>query len=163
ELSSYQLEGIRTLRTRIAVLTNLAPDHLERYPSVEAYYEAKAAIFRNQRVEDCAVLNGDDPAVLRLHRGPGRVFRFSRRTPQEQGAFDDGEALRLRLPGGEEERYVSLSPALRGAHGRENAMAALLAARLFGASPEAVARGLATFPGLPHRLQSLGVHHGAEW
>lgn len=163
ELSSYQLEGIQTFRARVAVLTNLAPDHLDRYPDVEAYYAAKAAIFRNQTAEDFAVLNADDPAVLRHHQGRARVFRFSRRTPQDQGAFDDGTVLRLRLGAGEEERYEVLSSALRGAHNRQNAMAAALAARLFGAPPEAVRTGLASFPGLPHRLQSVGVFGGVEW
>jgi len=165
ELSSYQLEGIETFRPRVAVLTNLAPDHLDRYPSVEAYWQAKARIFLNQREDDFAVLNGDDENVLRLYGGRARVFRFSRRAAPDAGAFDDGRALRARgLPGqSAEEIYVDLSPALRGAHGRANAMAALLAARLAGADPAAIARGLATFPGLPHRLQTVGRFGGAEW
>lgn len=165
ELSSYQLEGIETFRPRVAVLTNLAPDHLDRYPSVEAYWEAKARIFLNQREEDFAVLNADDEAVLRLHAGPARGFRFSRRECPSEGAFDDGEAIHVvGLPESEgEERYVELSPALRGAHGRKNAMAGILAARLLGADPGSVARGLASFPGLPHRLQSVGTFGGAEW
>lgn len=162
ELSSYQLEGIDALRPRIAVVTNLAPDHLERYPSVEAYYRAKAAIFRNQGAADIAILNGDDPELLRLPRGGAQLFLFSQRRPPAQGAFDDGRALSLRLDGGEE-RYGALAPALRGAHGRQNAMAGLLAARLFGADPAALARGLANFPGLPHRLQSVRHHLGVEW
>lgn len=165
ELSSYQLEGIETFRPRVAVLTNLAPDHIDRYPSVEAYWQAKARIFLHQGEEDFAVLNGDDENVLRLYRGRARVFRFSRLGAPAAGAFDDGRALRVRgLPDqSAEEVYVELSPALRGDHGRANAMAALLAARLCGAGPEAVARGLASFPGLPHRLQTVGHFCGAEW
>jgi UDP-N-acetylmuramoylalanine--D-glutamate ligase len=165
ELSSYQLEGIETFRPRVAVVTNLAPDHLDRYPSVEAYWEAKARIFRNQREEDFAVLNGDDPVVLRHHEGPARVFRFSRRERPTEGAFDDGTTLHVfGLPDDAgEEHYRDLSPALRGAHGRQNAMAGILAARLLGADPASVARGLASFPGLPHRLQSVGTFGGAEW
>lgn len=162
ELSSYQLEGIEAFHPRIAVVTNLAPDHLDRYPSVKAYYRAKAAIFTNQGEEDFAILNGDDAEVLRLPRGGAKLFLFSQRTPPAQGAFDDGRSLFLRL-GGEEERYEELAPALRGAHGRQNAMAALLAARLFGADSASLARGLASFPGLPHRLQSLRLHEGVEW
>lgn len=166
ELSSYQLEAVDTFHPHVAVVTNLAPDHLDRYPDVRAYWGAKRAIFRRQTEADFAVLNLDDPEVLRLHeRGRARVVGFTSRGPVELGAWDDGAALRVRgLPGAAaDETYRELAPALRGAHGRQNAMAALLVARLLGEGPEAVAEGLRTFPGLPHRLQSVRVHGGVEW
>lgn len=161
ELSSFQLEAIERLRPHVAVLTNLSPDHLDRYPSAEAYYEAKRAIFRNQTTADFAVLNGADPGVLKLHEGAASTaLRFG---GEEAAAVDDGEALVVRLPGGREERYGDLPRSLRGRHNRENAMAAILAARLAGASEEGVRRGLATFPGLPHRLEVVRVERGVEW
>jgi UDP-N-acetylmuramoylalanine--D-glutamate ligase len=166
ELSSYQLEAVDTFHPHVAVVTNLAPDHLDRYPSVQAYWGAKGAIFRRQTEADFAVLNLDDAQVLHLHRhGRAQVVGFSSRGPVERGAWDDGEALQVRgLPGVVRgESYQELAPALRGAHGRQNAMAALLAARLLGAAPDAVAEGLRTFPGLPHRLQSVRVLQGVEW
>src|SRR5690606_6636916 len=69
ELSRYQLEGIHAFRPHAAVLTNLSPDHLDRYPDVRSYYRAKAAIFRNQRPEDHAILPAGDPEAAALHQG----------------------------------------------------------------------------------------------
>ncbi len=66
ELSSFQLEGIQQMRAKGAVILNLTPDHLDRYPSHEAYGEAKSRIFLNQRVGDFAVVNADDAHVMRL-------------------------------------------------------------------------------------------------
>jgi UDP-N-acetylmuramoylalanine--D-glutamate ligase len=166
ELSSYQLEAVETLRPRVAVVTNLTPDHLDRYPSPEAYYAAKGSIFRRQGADDFAVLNAGDPKTLALHHSSRSApFTFGHGDPADRGARDDGATLVVRgLPGsGAEERYGDLGKALRGAHNRENAMAAVLAARLAGASVEACARGLATYPGLPHRLELVAVRDGVEW
>ncbi len=164
ELSSFQLEAVRTLRPKVAVLTNLTPDHLDRYPSAEAYYEAKRAVFRAQGPEDFAVLNAGDEKVLRLHAGArSEVLTFGRGAPVEGGARDDGQAIVVRLPGGPEERYHELGKTLRGAHNRENAMAAILAARLLGAPEAAVRAALPTYPGLPHRLELVRTAFGAEW
>src|SRR2546422_6105717 len=86
ETSSFQLEQIDTFHPWIAVMLNLSPDHLDRHPSVEAYGAAKARIFENQREDDFAVINADDPATLDLARDARAAKRyFSRR-----GAIDDG-------------------------------------------------------------------------
>lgn len=163
ELSSFQLETIERLQCRVAVLTNLTPDHLDRYPSAEAYYEAKRAIFRAQGPADTAVLNADDPKTLALHDGArSRRLTFGRGAPAE-GARDDGTSIVVRLPGAPEERYATLGRTLRGAHNRENAMAAILAARLAGATEAGVREGLQSFPGLPHRLELVRTAFGAEW
>lgn len=163
ELSSYQLEAIDRLQCRVAVLTNLTPDHLDRYPSPEAYYEAKRAIFRAQGPADTAVLNADDPKTLALHDGArSRRLTFGHGAPAE-GARDDGTCIVVRLPGAPEERYEVLGKTLRGRHNRENAMAAILAARLAGATEAGVREGLQSFPGLPHRLELVRTAFGAEW
>lgn len=166
ELSSYQLEGIDRLRPHVSIFTNLAPDHLDRYESVQHYWDAKRAIFRNQGEEDFAVLNGDDPEVLRLFEGSRPApFLFSCDAAQARGAsVEEGGIVVRGLPGqGGEERYAIAAPSLRGAHGRKNAMAAILASRLLGAGPRQVQEALETFPGLPHRLQSVRIHRGVEW
>lgn len=201
ELSSFQLEAVDSLRPKVAVLTNLTPDHLDRYPSASAYYEAKGAIFRRQEADDFAVLNAGDPKTLALHAPyRSRAFTFGHCeapraeqdktaglrperwsanrsqsapglpadgpcTPVDAGARDDGLAFTVRgLPGAVgEERYASLGTTLRGKHNRENAMAAVLAARLAGASFSACSTGLATYPGLPHRLELVASRDGVEW
>lgn len=164
ELSSYQLEAVSTLRPKVAVVTNLSPDHLDRYPSAEAYYQAKRAIFRAQTPDDFAVLQAGDEKVQRLHQGAASLpLLFGASAPDGLGASDDGARLTVRLPGGGSEIYETLGRTLRGRHNRQNAMAAILAARLAGADEAAVREGLTTFPGLPHRLEVVRVHEGVEW
>jgi len=92
ELSSFQLEGIERLRPRVAVMTNLTPDHLDRYGSLEEYAAAKARIFMNQGEGDDMVLNADDPAVATMPLPAGRPRRlaFSVASPVEDGACLDG-------------------------------------------------------------------------
>ena len=72
ETSSFQLEQIDTFHPWIAVMLNFSPDHLDRHPTVEAYAAAKARIFENQQPGDWAVINADDPTVLRLARTDAR-------------------------------------------------------------------------------------------
>lgn len=86
ELSSFQLETIREFRPRVALLLNLAPDHLDRYDCVEDYYRAKARIFENQQPSDVAIVNADDPLVLQAAvQARGRRFAFSRTRPLDAG------------------------------------------------------------------------------
>ncbi|HWV38457.1 MAG TPA: UDP-N-acetylmuramoyl-L-alanine--D-glutamate ligase [Vulgatibacter sp.] len=168
ELSSFQLEAVETLRPHVAVLTNLTPDHLDRYPDARAYYEAKRAIFRAQEAGDFAVLNGGDPEAVALHAGArSTAFRFGDGAVSGfVGARYDGAALLVAgLPGmGDRvEVYEDLGKALRGRHNRENAMAAIVAARLCGVEAEAIRASLPAFAGLPHRLELVRVRGGVEW
>jgi UDP-N-acetylmuramoylalanine--D-glutamate ligase len=125
ELSSFQLEDIDSFRPRIAVLLNLTPDHLDRYRDVDAYRAAKLRIFENQEPDDVAI----------VPRGFGSVPGSARRI--EFGAGDD-------LPA---------EPRIRGEHNRENAAAATAAARAAVIPDAAIAEALASFPGVPHRLE----------
>lgn len=174
ELSSYQLEGIEQTRVNAAAVLNLAPDHLDRYADLEAYGRAKARIFLNQQVSDVAVVNADDPHVLRLAEGLSvPVFGFSLRpaggpwAPFLRGvayAEAGGQDFVLPLsPPSNPERYHLANRALRGPHNVANAMAAALLARLSGVSVEAVQRGLDSFRGLAHRLESVRMVNGVEW
>ncbi|WP_373044185.1 UDP-N-acetylmuramoyl-L-alanine--D-glutamate ligase [Vulgatibacter sp.] len=164
ELSSYQLEAVHAFRAQVAVLTNLTPDHLDRYPSAEAYYQAKRAIFRGQTPDDYAVLNAADEKTLRLHQGASSLpITFGHGPAQDRAARDDGSRIVVRLPGGVDESYETLGRTLRGRHNRENAMAAIVAARLAGATESGVREGLTNFPGLPHRLEIVRVQGGVEW
>ena len=167
ELSSFQLEAVDALVINAAALLNLTPDHLDRYPSLEAYGEAKARILANQGPGDAAVLNLDDPAIVRL-ASRARVaplgFTLDPLTTLPRGfAF-----AAVASPGGFRVGNGDLSfrvenRALRGAHNLQNAMAAALLALHVGVAPEHVQAGLDTFPGLPHRLESVRVLDGVEW
>src|SRR5207245_1638025 len=147
-LASFQLEATPTLRPKVAVVTNLTPDHLDRYANLDAYAAAKRNIFVNQTKDDFAVVNADDAAVAKMPKGlSAQVVTFGRVSPADGGMRDDGTTLAWG-----QERYRVESRALRGAHNRENAMAAALACRLAGIPAEAVQKGLGSYPGLPHRL-----------
>jgi len=167
EVSSFQLETVEAFRPRVAVVLNLAPDHLDRHGSFEAYRDAKARIFARQQADDAAVLNDADPVVAGLAaRTPARVLRFRRdRPPADAGAgcawFDAG-AIRLRL-GGTQARIALDGLALPGIHNVENVMAALLSVAALGADPKRAAAALPGFRGLPHRNETVASRDGVDW
>jgi UDP-N-acetylmuramoylalanine--D-glutamate ligase len=153
EISSFQLEGIENFRPRISVLLNITEDHLDRYSSYNDYIQAKVRIFANQNSGDLAVLNRDDPIVMRSGEGAKvRKILFSMRERLEEGAFSDGRTISLRSEGKGEEYSLDKTP-LKGVHNVENMMAALTAARFFGCSKKAVQEVLDRFKGLEHRLE----------
>lgn len=160
EASSFQLHDSPHFAPDVGVVTNLAPDHLDRYPSVEAYYADKRLLFRNATAASVWVLNGDDPAVLELARGAaGDTVRFSLARPAD-GWYDRG-AGRLMLGG--EPLVERGALALLGDHNVANALAAALALARAGVSPAALAEGLRTFRALPHRLEPVREVHGVLW
>jgi UDP-N-acetylmuramoylalanine--D-glutamate ligase len=148
ELSSYQLESIVSLRCAAATVLNVTPDHLDRYPSLEAYAAAKERIFANQRAGDTAAINSADARVrgMRTNDGVRRVL-FDSRDPLRI----DGVDLELRVA------------TLRGVHNKENAFAACLLARHFGVPPGSLQKGLDSYPGLPHRLEPVRELFGVSW
>jgi UDP-N-acetylmuramoylalanine--D-glutamate ligase len=146
ETSSFQLAGIRRFAPDVGVLTNLAPDHLDWYATVEEYYADKAKLFRNARPESRWVLNGEDePAAKLPGDAPGERFYFrvdSEPAPGERGGYlaSDGW-LTLRLDGGEERLLSASELKILGPHNIANALAAAIAARLVGAAPETASSG----------------------
>ncbi len=165
EVSSFQLADIVDFAPAVGVVTNLAPDHLDRYPSVAAYYRDKARLFENATPESSWVLNGDSPEVEALAGdAPGRRLRFSVEGKGEVEAFLQGDALALRLPG---EETVPLLPAgelpTLGRHNVANALAAALAAGLAGAEARSMGPALREFRPLPHRLEWVGDRGGLRW
>jgi UDP-N-acetylmuramoylalanine--D-glutamate ligase len=161
ELSSYQLEGIVSLRCAAAAALNVTPDHLDRYPSLDEYASAKERIFENQQAGDSAVLNLADARVAAM-RTPAGVRRrgFDPRGRNADAAGFLRAKSVLAVDGAE---YDLRAPTLRGAHNAENALAALLLARHLGAPPRALQQGLDSYPGLPHRLEPVRTLDGVEW
>ncbi len=132
EASSFQLEDVDRFRPRVAVLLNLEPDHLDRHVSLESYAAAKLRIFENQELGDVAVV----PRGFRSIPGEARRADFDADDP---------------LPA---------EPLIPGAHNRENAAAATVAARAAGATEEEIARALRDFPGVAHRLEPVAERDG---
>jgi UDP-N-acetylmuramoylalanine--D-glutamate ligase len=160
EVSSFQLHDSPHFAPEIGVVTNLAPDHLDRYPSVEAYYADKRLLFRNATSGSVWVLNGDDPATLELAGdAPGRRVLFSVRRATD-GWFD-APRHRLMLGGTELLRRAELP--LLGEHNVANALAAALAAHEAGVAPGLLAEGLRTFRALAHRLELVREAGGVLW
>ena len=164
EMSSFQLGAIDRFKPDIGVMTNLAPDHLDSYPSVESYYADKANLFCNADDDSRWVLNGDDPAVEALAEGvPGSRFYFSRADSGRQGAYVDGVRVMLDVSGSAESVGPVEDISLLGAHNLENALAAATTAGLAGASTESIRRGLATAEPLPHRTEKVAEAKGVRW
>jgi UDP-N-acetylmuramoylalanine--D-glutamate ligase len=163
EVSSFQLEWVHTFRPRIAILLNLTPDHLDRYASVEEYGRAKAAILASQQPGDIAVLNRDDPWVWEQRRSArGAVLSFGCE-PVEFGTFIDGDALIYWGPEPAPRRFPLDKALLRGAHNRENMMAATTAAAIWGADGTAIQRAIEHTPSLPHRLELVRERDGVRF
>jgi UDP-N-acetylmuramoylalanine--D-glutamate ligase len=164
EVSSFQLEDVRTFRPRVALFLNFAPDHQDRHPSLEAYREAKLRLFDRQEAGDLALF-GADPALQRWAAGRGRArrARFAAQDPGCDGAFVRAGAICLRR-GGEEEQILGIELlSLPGPHNVENALAAAAAAADLGVPREAIVRSLSTFAGLAHRLEPVGTVAGVRF
>jgi len=164
EVSSFQLETVDTFHPRVAVLLNVTPDHLDRYADFEGYAAAKARIFARQGPSDFAVLNTDDPVVRRCAEGiAAQQIMLSTTRVLDRGGWVEGDSLCVRLPGGDRERYPLHNPALTGRHNHENALAALLAARLVGATPSEARRALLEFRALAHRMELVADAAGVVY
>ena len=155
ELSSYQCSDL-VLGPSVAILLGLFPEHMNWHGSVEAYYEAKLRLSQTQASDDLTIYSAADPElVARLPLGPAHhePFQDSRGLHYVDGWFRDGDRS----------LFPDTGVLLRGRHNRINAVAALAAARRFGAAPEHLERVLSSFAGLPHRLELLGTRAGIRW
>lgn len=169
EASSFQLAGIRDFAPAIGVLTNLAPDHLDWYPSVREYYADKARLFRNATERSLWVLNGEDPAVLEIAGyAPGRRAWFrvaSCPAAGEMGGWLAGDGwLMLRTEAGGEERVLHRGELrVLGIHNVANALAAAMVARYAGVETSVIANGLRRFSAPAHRLEPVAEREGVLW
>ena len=160
ELSSFQLHDSRWFVPAIGVLTNLSPDHLDRYPAIADYYADKARLFRAADSGSVWVTNADDASVQAMVRGvAGGHRRFSIRAPAD-GWFDRTAGW---LMLGDHRLLPRQDLTLLGDHNVANALAASLAVAAAGAPPESIATGLRSFRALPHRLEPVGENGGVLW
>lgn len=164
EVSSFQLERIQRFRPQIAVFLNLTPDHLDRHGDSETYGLVKARIFANQNSGDFAVPNLDDPwLAAHMNNIPSQIYGFSSSRLPEQGiGVRDSNVIYTCK--GKEEILCSVSDIrLPGPHNLENVLAASAASLLAGIDKEIVAKGLRSFPGVPHRLEEVRVLNGVRY
>lgn len=167
ELSSYQLHDTPGLRPAVGVLTNLAPDHLDRYASLDDYYADKMLLFANAEDSSVWITNADDAEVQRRTDGiRGTQFRFSVRTASADAAYDPATGA-VALYG---TRWMERADIpLLGDHNVANVLAAALAVTASSPehrTPEARQRlleGIRTFKPIPHRLQVVADIDGVQW
>ncbi|HKN16529.1 MAG TPA: UDP-N-acetylmuramoyl-L-alanine--D-glutamate ligase [Candidatus Sulfotelmatobacter sp.] len=164
EVSSFQLETIQTFRPKIAVVLNVTPDHLDRHRTLEVYVAAKERIFENQRGDDFAVLNEDDPTCVAMAaRTRAQVFWFSRQKEVKQGAWvSDGNMFFRQGEHQEEIMQVAEIP-LKGAHNLENVLAAVCASALMGCTPEKIREAVRDFKAVEHRLEYVATIRGVDY
>jgi UDP-N-acetylmuramoylalanine--D-glutamate ligase len=157
EVSSFQLDTMEGFSPLVAILLNISPDHLDRYPNYEAYVQSKLKIFKNQGPGDFAVLNDDD-AVLSSFAPPKdvSVLRYGLKKRNIRQAFVERKGIRAGLPGKASHFFDLQKCPLPGKHNVENMMAAALAGLALNVEPQAIQHTLDHFQGLPHRLEFVG-------
>jgi UDP-N-acetylmuramoylalanine--D-glutamate ligase len=164
EVSSYQLETVRLFRPMIAVLLNIAEDHLARHGDMRNYIRIKGRIFEKQRKEDHAVINFDDPLCLQAYGQAGSTINaFSLAGPIPGGAWRSGQDLLVDSEKGPVKIVGAGELQLIGEHNQYNVLAAILACSLAGCSLDAISEGVKSFKGLPHRIETIAEIDGVLW
>ncbi|RDY58889.1 UDP-N-acetylmuramoyl-L-alanine--D-glutamate ligase [Flagellimonas nanhaiensis] len=163
EISSFQLDGITEFKPKVAVITNITPDHLDRYNyKFENYIASKFRIAMNQDESDYLIYDVDDEVIrewLKKHPVQSKLLPFSLKEKQEQGAWLENGTIKLKV----EHKTLEMSTdilTLEGQHNVKNTMAAGLAALLVNVRKETIRKSIQTFQGVPHRLEKvLKINH----
>ncbi len=162
EVSSFQLDTIRQFHPKVSVLLNITPDHLDRYPDMEAYAESKARIFENQNESDTAILNRADPVILK-HCPKIRARKlFFNAGAGEQGAFYRKNQLFLDTETVNTSMDIS-GTKLWGRHNLENIAAAALASHSMQGTLDGIQKGLLEFLPARHRLEWVAEIDGVRY
>ncbi len=166
ELSSFQLDGIRSFRPHIAVLLNITPDHLDRYEyQMEKYVASKFRIAMNQTSADHFIVCDDDPEItarLRNHPVAARSWPFSIKHSVPQGAHLDNDRIHITTDQTTFDMSI-IELALQGKHNVYNSMAAGIAARVLEIRKDIVRESLSDFQNVEHRLEHVAMVHGIEF
>lgn len=158
EVSSFQLETIRTFRPKVSVWLNLSPNHLDRYPSMHEYREAKLRIFENQTAGDWAVIPADTKD-LDLSKIRARRVSFSTTDPSADLSLNDN----LKIQHGGKVLLDLSTTRLRGPHNAANVMAAFAAGIALGADASLMADAIREYTPPPHRCEFIGECDGMSW
>ena len=158
ELSSFQLDNVYDFKADIAIITNITPDHLDRYDhKMENYVKSKFRITRNMSSDDCFIFCSDDEITIR-HLDQiitkAQKLPFTQKSEVAQGAFVQGDRMIVRYKEQECDMYLQ-ELALGGKHNVYNSMAAAIAAKVMDIDNEAIRNGLATFQAVEHRLEKV--------
>jgi UDP-N-acetylmuramoylalanine--D-glutamate ligase len=158
ELSSFQLDGIVNFKPHIAIITNITPDHLDRYDyKLENYVAAKFRIAMNQTENDYLIYDADNEVIvngLKTHKVKSKLIPFSLKNKQENGAYIEDKNIILTL----QNKTITMptdSLALEGQHNVKNAMAASAVAQLLNIRKQTIRESMSGFQGVEHRLEKV--------
>ncbi|MEM8999731.1 MAG: UDP-N-acetylmuramoyl-L-alanine--D-glutamate ligase [Bacteroidota bacterium] len=163
EISSFQLDGIDDFKPHIAIITNITPDHLDRYDyQFDKYIASKFRIAMNQDSSDYLIYDADDEVIQRwLEKNPvqSQLVPFSVNAKLKVGAWLEEDVIKINVESKTMEMSMDIL-ALEGQHNVKNAMAASLAALLVNVRKEAIRQSIQAFQGVPHRLEKvLKINH----
>ena len=166
ELSSFQLDGIEDFNSHIAILTNITPDHLDRYEyDFNKYIESKFRITKNQTAADYLIYDADDKAInnwLENNNTKAKLVPFSLEKQLKYGAYIKDNNIIINI--NKENIHMPLSTlSLKGKHNTKNAMAATMAAQLLKVRKESIKESLTNFEGAEHRLENVAKVRGVEY
>jgi UDP-N-acetylmuramoylalanine--D-glutamate ligase len=166
EISSFQLDDIVTFRPHIAIMTNITPDHLDRYEyKFEKYIESKFRITMNQTEKDYLIYDGDDEVIadwLSKNETRAKKIPFSIKKKLNYGTYINNQSIMINIS----EERISISQdelALEGKHNLKNAMAASTVAHLLKIRKESIRHSLSVFEGVPHRLEKVKKVDGVTY
>ena len=158
ELSSFQLDGIIKYKPHIAIITNISPDHLDRYDyNYENYIASKFRITMNQTEDDYLIYDADDEAIsnwLQNNKVRAQVIPFSISKRIENGAYLNNNTMEINI-NQEEFLMETAQIALEGKHNMKNAMAATSVAQLMRIRKQTIRESLSNFQGVEHRLEKV--------
>ncbi|WP_392348416.1 UDP-N-acetylmuramoyl-L-alanine--D-glutamate ligase [uncultured Polaribacter sp.] len=166
ELSSFQLDGVKGFNSHIAILTNITPDHLDRYEyDFEKYIASKFRVTENQKETDYLIYDADDEAIsnwLKKKNTRAKLVPFSLQKELEYGAFLKNNIITINI--NKETFKMPISTlTVKGKHNVKNAMAATMAAQLLRVRKESIKESLASFEGAEHRLENVAKIYGVEY
>ena len=166
ELSSFQLDGIEDFNCHIAILTNITPDHLDRYEyDFDKYIASKFRITKNQKATDYLIYDADDEAInnwLKTNKTKAKLVPFSLEKELEYGAFLKNNNITININKDTFNMPIS-SLSVKGKHNVKNAMAATMAAQLLSARKQVIKESLEDFEGVEHRLENVAKVYGVEY
>lgn len=160
ELSSYQLETIKSFCPLGAIVLNVTPDHLARHKTMENYAAAKARIFMNQNAENFVVLNDDDPIVAAMKKDVhSKILSISQHHKVECGAYFEGNTCYAVLDGNVISVIDTEQIHIKGAHNIENILSVIALTYALGVDVERIKRTIENFHGVEHRLERVTTIH----
>lgn len=160
EVSSFQLDNIQDFKPDVAAILNLTPDHLDRYPSLDAYYDSKMSMLKNLDTHCTAIINRDDPELNRRDIIADNQRFFAVSSLEGADAMMAEGVIGMMRDGIWSPILPAKALPLPGKHNLSNALAAVAAVMDFVGDAETLARGLMTFEPVPHRIEYVGKIEG---